>query len=346
MASITENELKLQIKEKSPAPCYLFYGAEDYLKQFYTNKIISAFVEKGSETFCLRKYDGKDNSLDEVLEGALSLPFMGERTVVIARDFPLDTLPSAQKEQLSQFLDDLPDSSVTVFWFDNIEVNPKNAKWKKVLDEFREKAVTVDFTKPQGSQLRKLLCAYAGRQGGRMSAGEADFLVELCGDNLNTLFNEIQKVCAYAGEGAEITREHILAVAVPSTEAKVFDLSKHILNRSPKKALEILNTLMRQKAEPVDIFGVILMSFTDIYRVKAAVSAGQSATYPAKFYDYKNKEFRLRNAERTASRLSNEEIRSMLDCLAEADRSLKSTGEDGAMVLERLIIQLSLILAG
>ena len=105
MAKLTELDLKKQIKEKKMSNCYLFYGSEDYLKQFYTAKICSAFVTKGSETFSLRKYDGKDNTLDEVLEGALSMPFMSEYTVVTAHDFPLDSLTNDQKEQLLSFLE-------------------------------------------------------------------------------------------------------------------------------------------------------------------------------------------------------------------------------------------------
>lgn len=92
-----------------------FYGSEEYLKQFYANKICSKFVTKGSETFSLRRYDGKDNTLDEVLEGAQSMPFMSEYTVVVAHDFPLDSFNKEQKEQLTSFLKNLPDTSITIF---------------------------------------------------------------------------------------------------------------------------------------------------------------------------------------------------------------------------------------
>ena len=60
MALIYEADLKKQIREKNMSNCYLFYGSEDYLKQFYTEKICKTFVTDGSETFCLRKYDGKE----------------------------------------------------------------------------------------------------------------------------------------------------------------------------------------------------------------------------------------------------------------------------------------------
>lgn len=345
MSQLYEADLKRQIKENTMSNCYLFYGSEDYLKQFYTNRICSKFVTAGSETFSLRKYDGKEDTLDDVLEGAASMPFMSEYCVVVARDFPLDTLGEADKEKLMAYLINQPDTSITIFWMDAVEVLPRNAKWKWVLENFTKYASVIDFEKPSGRNLLKLLCAYASKQGCAMSENTAAYFVEVSGDSLNVLFNEIQKAANFVGVGNEITRDSVDSVAVRSLEANVFDLSKLILAHNPQGALELLHTIMLQKAEPIDIFGVILTSFVDIYRVKIAVSGGESIMYPAKIFDYRNKDFRLRNADRTAKKLSDSQIRECLDCFAESDRALKSTAQNGELILEKLIVRLSLIIA-
>lgn len=343
MALIYEAELKRQIREKNMSNCYLFYGSEDYLKQFYANKICSKFVTPGSETFSLRKYDGKENTLEEVFEGAQSMPFMSEYSVVIAHDFPLDAPTNDQKEQLEEFLKNVPDTSITIFWMDGIELSNKKGKW--AIDAFTKYATAVNFAKAEGKELRKILCAYASKNGCIMNDSTASYLVELAGDSLNVLFNEVQKACNFAGQGSEITREHIDSVAVRSLEAKVFDLSKLILNHNVQGALELLHTLMLQKAEPIDVFGVILTAFVDIYRVKTSVTAGETVMYPAKIFDYKNKDFRLTNSNRFAKNLTDEQIRECFDCFSEADKALKSSAQSGELILEKLIVQLSLIIS-
>ncbi len=345
MAIIHEVDLKRQLKEKNMSNCYLFYGSEDYLKQFYAEKICKTFVTEGSETFCLRKYDGKEDTLDDVLEGASSMPFMSEYCVVVARDFSLDSLNNDDKDNLVSYLENQPDTSITIFWMDSVEVQPKVAKWKWVLDNFTKYATAVEFEKPVGKNLLKLICAYASRQGCVMSESVASYLVEIAGDSLNVLFNEVQKAANFAGQGNEITRECVDSVAVRSLEAKVFDLSKHILNHNPQGALELLHILMMQKAEPIDIFGVILTSFVDIYRVKVSVSGGENVLYSAKIFDYRNKDFRLKNADRYARNLTMEQIRQCLDCFADGDRALKSTSQSGELILEKLIVKISLIIA-
>ena len=345
MGLIKEYDLKKQIKEGKISNCYLFYGSEDYLKQFYTTKICSKYVVPGSEAFSLRRYDGKENTLDEVLEGANSMPFMSEYCVVIARDFQLDALNNEQKDEFLAFLQNLPETSITIFWMDSIEVSPKTAKWKWVVDSFVKYADAVDFIKPDLKELKKIICAYATKHGCQMSDSTAYYLIELSGDGLNVLFNEVEKACNFAGAGNEITREHIENTVVRSLEAKVFDLSKHILSYNPQKALELLHVLMLQKAEPIDIFGVILMSFVDIYRAKTAVSCGESEKYIAQFYDYRNKEFRLEQGRKYGAKISDEQLRECFDCFAESDRELKNTAQSGELILEKLIVKISLIIA-
>lgn len=345
MAQIFEDDLKRQIKDGQMNNAYLFFGDEAYLKQFYIKKICSKFVLPGSETFSLRKYDGKENTLEDVFEGAQSLPFMSDYCVCLAHDFPLDSLTTDQKGKLTDFLDDQPESSITIFWMDSIELSPKNAKHKWVIDLFTKKAAAVDFRKYTRSALTKTLSAYAGRQGCALDGGTAGYLIDLVGDSLNVLFNEIDKAIFYVGKGNEITKDSIDKTAVLSLEAKVYDLSKYILNGNPRSALELLHTLMQLKSDPIEIFSVILMSFVDIYRAKTALSGGENATYPSKFYDYRNKEFRLTNGGKFASKFSDLQIRECFDCLSESDRLLKSTAQSGEMVLERLIVKLSLIIA-
>lgn len=345
MALIREEDLKKQIKDGQMNNCYLFFGDEEYLKQFYIKKICSKFVVPGSETFSLRKFDGKDNTFDDVFEASQSMPFMSDYCVVIAHDFPLDSLNSEQKEQLTIFLDKQPDTSITIFWMDSIDLSPKNSKHKWAIDNFSKKAAAVDFQKYTRSGLCKTVIGYAAKQGCTMSNVTANYLIDISGDSLNVLFNETQKAASFAGQGNEITKSHIDEIAVRSLEAKVYDLSKFILNGNPRNALELLHTLMQNKAEPIDVFAVILMSFVDIYRAKTALSGGENANYPAKFFDYKNKEFRLTNGAKFAANLSDSQVRECFDCFSESDRLLKSTAQSGEMILERLIVKLSLILA-
>ena len=344
MPLISETELKAQIKSGKMNSCYLFYGDESYLKQFYVNRICSSFVPAESETFSLRKYEGKDDSFEDVFEGANSISFMSDQTVVIAHDFPLDAPKAEDKETIETFLDNQPDTSITIFWMDAIDMfEKKSGNW--AMDIFAKKATAVNFKKASLEELKKILSAYAGKQGCIMQERTAQYLIENAGDDLNTLFNEVNKAANYVGEGKEITKADIDSVVVKSLEANVFHLSNHILRKNPTAALELLHTLLMQKAEPVEILAVLIMHFSDIYRAKVAVDAGKKAEYLGDTFGYGKNPFRLTNGGKSGAKMTMGQLRECLDKLNEADKALKNSSQDGTLVLEKLIVSLSLILA-
>lgn len=97
------------------------------------------------------------------------------------------------------------------------------------------------------------------------------------------------------------------------------------------------------KEEPISVLAVISNCYIDMYRVKCAKTAGQPAEDVSKYYNYKGREFTLRNASRDCAALSINQLRSSLDVLMEADNKLKSTGADKKLVLEEALVKLLLI---
>ena len=157
---------------------------------------------------------------------------------------------------------------------------------------------------------------------------------------MNLLLGELEKLCNYKQSG-EIQKADIEAVAAKSLEANVFDLSKALVAGNCARALMLLQKLLSEKERPEMILGTLISAYVDMYRVKLALVAGEKAEYPAQFFNYKGREFRLRNAARDANTLSVEELRRCLDLLGTADRALKSGTSDEKTVLERLLVQLS-----
>ena len=159
---------------------------------------------------------------------------------------------------------------------------------------------------------------------------------------MSTLQNELNKVCAYVNSG-EIEKEHIDKTVIISVEAKIFLLSRMIVRGEADNAYENLANLFKLREDPIAILGVLSKAFVDMYRVKAAREAGvqnirMAEEFPANVY--KNKLFTLDNAATDIKNYSVTQLKNALDILSDADRRLKSTGEDGKTVLEELILRL------
>ena len=159
---------------------------------------------------------------------------------------------------------------------------------------------------------------------------------------MGILHGEMAKICAFAG-GGELRKEHVDAVVIPKTEARVFDLSKAILAGNTQRAMELLEDLFYLRETPLAIVSVLIMAFVDMYRARVAKESGAAVADVVKQFGYRG-DFRVRNAFGT--RLSAQQLRQALDALFDCDRKLKSTGIDGRILVEQTVTRLFTVCAG
>ena len=341
---LNEETLKKQIKSGEFSNLYLLYGNEGYLKQFYANQICNKSVSKDFADFNLKKLDGKDTNLNEIYDCTTSFPMMDNYTCTLVKDFPLNTYVGDRgklDEELHTILADIPETSILIFWMDTIEVDEKNSKWAKLIKTFEEMGASAKIDKRTRSALEKLLVTSASKKDCTLSRDVAGYMINLVGEDMSTLQNELNKVCAFAGSG-EITRKHIDETVIVSVEAKIFNLSRMITKGEADQAFETLSNLFKLREEPVIILSVLSKAFVDMYRVKAIKEKGSSY---AKLSDdfpsaYKGRGFILDNAANDASKYTLTQLKAALEVLSDADRRMKSTGEDPKTILEELILRL------
>lgn len=344
MAQFNEETLKKQIKSGEFMRVYILYGNEGYLKQHYANTICSKAVSKDFEDFNLKKLDGKETSLNEIYDCISSFPMMSDYTCTLIKDFPLNNYIGDRgkvDKEFESILTDVPETSVLVFWMDTVEVDEKNNKWAKVLKIIDEVGACAKIDKRTRPALEKLIIASAAKKDCTLSRENAYYMINLVGEDMSTLQNELNKVCSYTGSG-EITKQHIDKTVIVSVEAKIFQLSRMIARSEADNAFENLSNLFKLREEPVVILSVLSKAFVDMYRVKAAKEKGIPYSKLADEFPvaYKHKTFILDNAANDASKYTLSQLKTALDLLSDADRRLKSTNEDGKTVLEELILRL------
>lgn len=343
MPLITEQDLKLQIKQKAFSSLYFLYGDEAYLKSFYADRICSRAVDSALRDFNFHRFEGKNIDFQALSDAVEAFPMMSERTCVLLKDVPVDALSESDREKFMQILSDIPPTCTIVLWMDQVQVQPKTqAKWRNFIKAVEPFAQIAALDKRGRSDLVKLLRGGAEKRGCQLSADLAVYLLSLVGDDLTNLLTELEKLCAYKGSG-EITRADVDAVAVRTVEAVVFDLSKAIFAGDAGRAFSILSALFTQKVEPVMIHGALTACYVDVYRAKVFVLSGGRAEDAASLFNYKGKEFRLRNAQRDGKALSMQQVRECLDILLLCDKNLKGSGMDARLLLERCVTQLMLV---
>ncbi len=333
--AMNEAQLKTALKE-GLASVYVLYGEESYLVEQYARLIVKQAVGDPDDAFNAHRFDGQTLTVEQLEEAVEALPLMAERTCVAVRDMDL----SAHAERVCEILRQMPDTCVVVFW--QMTVQPERKKgWTSFLAEIEKNgACVVDFARKTAGDVAKMLVSGAKRRGCTLSAEDARCLIEQAGNDLNLLLGELDKLTALA-DGGTITREMIEQAGTKNLEARVFDLSKAILQGKAKEAYVLLHQLFVQREEPVAVLAVLSNAYADVYRAKIASIGGVPAQALAEeIKSYKGKEFRLRNAARDAQRMSVATLRESLEILAQADNDMKFSGKDARTLLEQTVSRL------
>ncbi len=344
---MTESELRAELKSKKLRPAYVFYGEESYTARAALNLVFGA-AGVTDDPFNLNKFDG-EQAVSEVVSSALSVPFMAEKRVVVWRDCPVSSMSESDFKALLGLISDLPEGNLLVFMFETVEIDLKRPpeRFRKLVKAVQSAGgESVSFLRRRGAELGKMLSEGASRRGCMLMPPVAAYMVEICGDDLSTLLNELQKLCSYA-YGQNITRETIDKICTRNIEVSIYDLSRKLIMLDMNGVYTLLGELLYKKTPAVFILSVLSSSFIDMYRAKILRAAGEIPENHCADFGYgENLKFRLRNAARDSSRLSAAALCDCLEALGVCDRNLKQTGCDEKIELEMLVTTLAFIIEG
>ncbi len=343
MSSITESEFKQQLRSGEFDNLYFIYGNESYLKKHYFESLINKTVDKDFKDFNLHIYDGKGIDMKEVALSVEALPMMSERTCVVIKDIKLPELGEDGKTALLSIISDIPETCIIIICQLTAESDGKG--WKELITAFDKAGTTLKLDKMSRQELTRYVIKGAKSRGFEIDIPLADYFISIVGDSMSNVLNELEKVCANSRDG-KIKRENIDAVTVKTAEVKIFELSKNLVAGNSDKAFEILDSLMKQREEPISVLATIITAYVDMYRAKVTSSSGRRPEEAAKVFNYGKNDFRLKNGAKNASKISVADLRKSLDVLAEADEKLKSTSVDGRLILEETMMKLFLLANG
>ncbi len=341
MAVISEQALKNEIKNSS-RNVYILLGDDGYLKKFYTKKLIDMYTDE-DDIFNFQKFTG-GCELQEVYDAVLQFPVMSDKKVVILTDYDFEKCSKTDFDKLCTIISDTPDSCIFILLFDVIEVivkkNNKLAKLVTCAEKNNGIAAQLDHrTLPE---LIKMLTSSAQKRGCNFDGAAARYLIETVGEDINTLKNELDKLCAYASKG-DINKQTIDLVCTKTVEASVYSLSKQIIECNMTEAMKILDELFYLKVEPIIILSTISGFYVDMYRAFVGKERGMRAEEIAKEFGYFGREFVIRNAMSDTRRFDHTRFELSFDALRLADKSLKSFSGDQRTAIEQLIVKLGFI---
>ncbi len=345
MSEINRKELRQFIKSRKFDNIYLLYGEEKMYVKADTEYLVTTLMGKEPPEFNYHEFT-KDHNIQDIAVSVQIVPFVSEYNCVKVADYDINAATKSETERLFDILDNVPDSTVLIFTFPTLEQDLKKlgANFSKLLGYVKKKGTACAMNRDTDISLSNQIIRWADKRGIKIERADAYMLQEYVGFDLNTIKNELDKLCNYVGDNGVITSEHIELLVSKRLEANIFQLTDKIVERKSSEAFNILNALFYRKATPDEIVSIISMSYLDFYRVRVASECGVPLSEVAKDFGYGRREFVLKKAEQKIRRISTSALRESISEITNTTAKLHSVSVDKRVLVEMLVARL-LILA-
>jgi len=249
--------IKEHIKTRSFKQFYLLYGAEEYLKKLYRDKLKNAIMIDDNE-MNYAYFEGKKIDLIKVGEAAQTLPFFSEYRLIIIEESGL----FKNQSDLCELLSNVPDTTIMIFV--DSEIDKRNKLFKMV----RDRGTISEINGLDERNLKLFVASLFEQNGKKSTEGTIHYLLDKIGTDMMNICNEVEKINSYAMDRNVITQEDIDAVVTTQITGKIFQMIDAIGSKNSNKALDLYYDLLSVREKPMSILFLITRHFNILLQVK------------------------------------------------------------------------------
>lgn len=316
--------LNQDIKTGEFKQIYLLYGEEAFLKNSYKNRLKEAII--GDDTMNFARFEGKGLDVDELIRLADTMPFFAERRLILVED---SGFFKSASDALVQYLPSMPDT--TILLFVETEVDKRNRLYKKVKDM----GYAAELNRQDSAQLARWAGGILTREQKKITKHTMELFLSMAGDDMENIRMELEKLISYTLGREVITDEDVLAVCTVQVTNRIFEMVSAIVNRQPRKAMDLYEDLLTLKEPPMRILFLIARQFNQLLQVKDLMGKGMDkGTIASKL---KMQPFVIGKTMPQARQFGREQILSYVEFCVETEEAVKSGRLQDRLAVELLI---------
>ena len=342
MPAVTPEQLLTRLSKGKAIPGVLLLGSDAYLRELCRKKIADAYVAEASRDWGVKRFSADDDEFSDILGQAQTLPMLAPQQVIFVSEVEAwerlgEDSRDALVKQLSEYLGNPAPFTILVFEAAVLDQRMRLAK------TFAEKTVTVsvELSNDPGERTRlalPLAFEMARELGVDLERDAAEELCEILNGQLASIHTEIEKLAAYAGERRKIARADVDLLVVSEQKYDVWELTEMLAARQPSRALEFLDSLLREGEAPVQLLGAMAWMYRKLLEAQE-LPAGTVGWQAASRLGMRGASAEL--AVTQSRKFPRIQLTRGLEALYEADNRLKSGGTSQRAVMEFLVAQLA-----
>ncbi len=352
---MTPEQFLAQIRKQPPAPVYLFLGPENYRREQCRKALLDRVLAPEERENGLVRHDLDEVSLAEVVDDARSMSLFAPNRLIWASSAEA-VLPrgrgaaSADGEAkdsgtglLAAYAADPVPGVVLVFDAARYEFDGEDkTKIERVRKFYAGIPQQVEFARFSESEAKQLARDLASRAGLKLGASEIELLVESLGADAARVAVEIEKLRLFAGEGGTVSREQIAELVPDSRSTTVFALVAAVGRNDRVRALELLDTLIREgEYLPLALTFLATQFRLALVAKEAGLKSAQQIQAHFSKLGVPMWRSRAEQVAQTVTAFSGRQLSLALSDIFAADRGLRDARPDDRIVLESFVLRMT-----
>ncbi|MGB3160455.1 MAG: DNA polymerase III subunit delta [Carnobacterium sp.] len=328
-----------KLKTNKIAPIYLILGTESYLNRIARETFIHSILKKDEIDLNLGIYDMEEVPLGVALEDAESVPFFGDRRLVIV-DRPIFLTGDKGKPKFEH----------DIKWFENYLIKPsattifvifapyeKLDDRKKISKLLKKNAVIIETPILSEKEMRSYLKTTIENEEFKISPEAFELFIQLTDAKLSVAMSELPKLLLYGQENKYITKDAVSELITKSLEQNIFSLNDYVLKKKVGLALELYHDLLLQKEDPIKINAIMTSQFRLLLQVKILEKRGYQQGDIAKIL--KVHPYRIKLSIQHMKPFSKKVLADAYNGLIETEYRLKTGQGEKNMQFELFVLQ-------
>lgn len=263
--------LKEDIKNNKLKNIYVLYGEESYMIKFYKNKLSDMIIAQGLE---INKTVISDKDL--ISEGLSQIdvyPFMSDKRLIIFDR--IDAAKNFNEKQLDMICK-LPSYCYIIFIENSVD---KRLKFYKKLSKMN---AFVEFARQDEKTLKYWIVQQLEAVGIKIKISAVESLLELTGNDMNTIYNEVQKLISYCDNGKIISVEDVHNICSRSLKSMVFDMIGCAVSGNISNALRMYRDMLLLKESSMSVLILMNKEYMKLLHIKESIESNRSVDDIAK----------------------------------------------------------------
>ncbi|HZL84931.1 MAG TPA: DNA polymerase III subunit delta [Candidatus Krumholzibacteria bacterium] len=326
------DDLRREIEKSGPEPLYAVLGEEPLLAEEAVAALVEATVPAAARDFNCNTYSGDDESARQFLAQAQSFPFLSERRLVIVRRFDKLPLRDVRAESaVLEYLESPTPSTVLVLVAAKLDRRTRLAQ----AIEKRCRIIQVDGL-PVAS-LPDWVRARFALQGLDVEPRFCTSLVQLVGESLLDLRNEVDKVALRYGAGYRIGADEVTSTVGQYRQEEVWAVNRALRADNMGGFLQALARVLEVDDDPIRVVAVLARQVSSLLRFKLLQDRGvRRPDELARRLELPP--FAIADLAAQAASFSRKQLSLWLRNLQQADVQMKSVALPPRWVLERALV--------